>query len=461
MGVAIFAPSYNLVHGCALEAIRRQAVRSLAAYSTTTSTTLQPHSKAVTVFDQTFWSRPECPKRFIARLWRGRITSVIIIIRYGDRPIQMRKQIDSILATLYSTVQTRLPPMPICLLFHGNAAVGHREKARLKSMFKTYLTHQTAIPRIVFSEHLLQIRHTYSQCLRNDKVATIIDWIMERGAGRDVWKGFRPERPSVEPTAQAESFSRGSFATRQRTRRSLSEPRIIPTASPEFLGAVCKAARRPVNLSMENAFLQAALRQVTEGDRHWHYDCWTYERAAYLHSVFAGLVRHRERLYHELRHRMRGLRSERALKPTAKRPELFMTHFTWVGQVYNRRVTHVMMGCEIGGIATEQIVRLTEPVDFEELRILRAFVLNFYARRGSSGRRAAHGAGDEGLNLHRSVSVREARGGEDEIVPAQSSGVFPFRLNHSLQTVYSQDVGGLRMAEESASLTSREAGPSR
>ncbi len=59
-------------------------------------------------------------------------------------------------------------------------------------MFMTYLANHETLPSAMFTEELLQIRHTYSKSLRQDKISEIVAWILERSKNRQIWKGKTP-----------------------------------------------------------------------------------------------------------------------------------------------------------------------------------------------------------------------------------------------------------------------------
>ncbi|XP_055338101.1 uncharacterized protein LOC129588081 [Paramacrobiotus metropolitanus] len=413
MNVALLAPSYNSVHGNVLENIKQQITRRLVEKQASPL-----ESGKVIVLDQSFWSQRLSPPAIIRKLFRANVTGIFILIRYGQS-VRMRVQLDEVVSNLFS-VDQGLPLLPICVFFYGSRPVSRREKLRIQAMFKTHLAEQVDIPPVLFAQRLLQLRHCYSEFLREDKIADIMKWMKSQMklCATFSWRSYAASYHAAESSTQlheagdANAVLRNLVPTRSR-RRSLSEPKIVPNLR-GYIVLVCEEARRVPSNSFSMSIRKVALRQLLNGDKHWTDNCQEFKTAERIHGIFSILTASRDKAYGVLSSRVTALKAQHGHTFRPRKHELFLTNFSWSVQCWNNRTSHAVMRCAIGFLGHTEVFGFANWLNAQELRLLRSHILEYYANfdKRTIENRSEKLSPAETLaraSLHRSHSIHDFR----------------------------------------------------
>ena len=232
-------------------------------------------------------------------------------------------------------------------------------------------------------------------------------------------------------------------------RRSHSEPRItpVPTSRGYSSKIIVSVARQSILPSLDICALDALLHKISarlfypapdeEDDNDDIHDIIIStdrndltQRASYILSIFRRLKAYQEGTYTVLHEQLQSLNPlVHDLDP--HHMHSFSSHIAWASQTWSRTVTHISMSFEVGKLHRQQIFHLPIALTYEELRVLRAFYLDYYAARcpslgrGVSHRKRGYSVGPSGYRHRWTGSATKPFPAS---LPHPQREVFPFGL---------------------------------
>ncbi|GAV02976.1 hypothetical protein RvY_13471 [Ramazzottius varieornatus] len=440
--LAILAPFYSAVRDTALEVLRHVTLSTISHhYQHLHFDDQEDHQQDVMVLTRRFFSPDVSPQQICSKLGRANTRGIILLVRHSSW-FSMCDQIDMSLSRLWNSI-TKAPSLPLCILVHGDhkakvfyrgKSVDQSKKNLLQAALGKYLIEHTAVPAIMFAAHLVQIRQCFTDFLLKDKARSLLKWILAEMDRTPInyktrW-GYQnltrlPQNelsraPTVSDDVRIRKvISRKSLAKKFISRRSHSEPRLtpVPTSRGYSSKIIISVARQSVLTSLDICALEALLHKISarlfypvsneEDDSDIHdiiistdrHDLT--QRASYILSIFRRLKSYQEGTYSVLEEQLQSLNPlVHDLDP--HHMHSFSSHITWASQPWSRTVTHISMKFEVGKLHRQQIFHLPIALTYEELRVLRAFYLDYYAAQCPSigkhngNRKRAYSVGPSG-----------------------------------------------------------------